>query len=130
MERVNPSGAVFDMDKLNWVNSQHLKAMSVDEVAELVKDQMVMEGICMEDKRDTDSFERLTTAATCLAKQMMMTTKDAAKNARDVLDYKLPNTFEELEGEKRELVEAGNFYMVASKVRFYLYLDPPFWGVF
>ena len=48
---------------------------------------------------------------------MMCTTKDAATNARDVLDYKLPNTFEELEGEKRELVEAGNFYMVASKVR-------------
>jgi hypothetical protein len=59
----------------------------------------------------------MTTAATCLAKQMMCTTKDAATNARDVLDYKLPNTFEELEGEKRELVEAGNFYMVASKVR-------------
>ena len=54
MERVNPSGAVFDMDKLNWVNAQHLKAMSVDEDATLVKEQMVMEGVCMPDKTETD----------------------------------------------------------------------------
>eukprot|EP00520_Triparma_pacifica_P006262 CAMPEP_0118671560 /NCGR_PEP_ID=MMETSP0785-20121206/22068_1 /TAXON_ID=91992 /ORGANISM="Bolidomonas pacifica, Strain CCMP 1866" /LENGTH=827 /DNA_ID=CAMNT_0006566455 /DNA_START=102 /DNA_END=2582 /DNA_ORIENTATION=- len=116
MERVNPSGAVFDMDKLNWVNSQHLKSMSVDDVAVLVKDQLLMEGITREDAKGTDSEERIATAATCLAKQMMATTKDAAHNARDVLEYKLPNTFDELEGEKRDLVSAGNFYMVASSI--------------
>ena len=116
--------------QLNWVNSQHLKAMPVDDVAVLVKEQLLMEvrsgivslhlmnnsnhcslrspqGITREDAKGTDSEERIATAATCLAKQMMATTKDAAHNARDVLEYKLPNAFDDLEGEVSLLKEKG-----------------------
>ena len=58
MERVNPSGAVFDMDKLKWVNSQHLKAMTVDEVAPLVRTQLVDEGVIKESALGTGEVGR------------------------------------------------------------------------
>jgi glutamyl-tRNA synthetase len=35
-ERVNKAGAKFDWDKLNWINSQYLHAMSVDRLTDLL----------------------------------------------------------------------------------------------
>jgi len=32
-ERVNKSGAVFDRDKLNWMNGQYLKQLSDEDFA-------------------------------------------------------------------------------------------------
>lgn len=40
MSRVNPSGAVFDIQKLKWINSNHLKMIPIEDVAPLVKDQL------------------------------------------------------------------------------------------
>jgi glutamyl-tRNA synthetase len=37
LERVGKSGAVFNVDKLNWLNQQHLKLKSNAELAELIK---------------------------------------------------------------------------------------------
>jgi len=37
LDRVGKSGAVFNIDKLNWFNQQHLKEKSIAEVVELVK---------------------------------------------------------------------------------------------
>jgi len=37
LERVAKSPAVFDMDKLNWMNQQYLKQKSVSELAELLR---------------------------------------------------------------------------------------------
>lgn len=35
-ERVNKAGAKFDWDKLNWINSQYLHAMSIDPLTDLL----------------------------------------------------------------------------------------------
>ncbi len=40
MDRVVSSPAVFDMGKLKWVNSQHLKGMAVEDVSTLVHEQV------------------------------------------------------------------------------------------
>ena len=122
MSRINPSGAVFDLQKLKWINSNHLKMMSIEEVAPLVKEQLLREGVIR--TNEGDSAERITFAATCLAKQMMATTKDAAHNAKCVLNYDLPDSFEKFMDnesqkeceEKVKLVKGGNFFNVATQI--------------
>lgn len=37
LERVNKSGAVFDLDKLTWLNAEHLRKKSTPEIVELIK---------------------------------------------------------------------------------------------
>ena len=38
MNRIIPSPAVFDMDKLKWINAQHIKLLPGDELNRLVGD--------------------------------------------------------------------------------------------
>jgi len=37
LEKVGKSGAVFNLEKLNWYNQQYIRRLSLDELAELVK---------------------------------------------------------------------------------------------
>lgn len=116
VERVVKSPSVFDMEKLKWVNSQHMKMLSTEELAGLVKDQleyedMLQDGTSLEDP----NVMVFATAATSLASQMMQTTKDAATNAKTVLGYNLPATFAELnDKDAKSMVEKGNFYPIAT----------------
>ena len=117
IDRIVKSPSVFDMDKLKWVNSQHLKKMEVEEILDLVEEQlgfmdMIQEGVDEAKKGD------FVFAATALAKQMMETLQDAATNAKTVLGYSLPATFAELEdgSEAKEMVKQGNFYGIAMKI--------------
>jgi methionine--tRNA ligase beta chain len=116
VDRVVKSPSVFDMSKLKWVNAQHMKMMSVEELAPLVEEQfgfleMLEEGA---DKSKVDDF---VFAATSLAKQMMETTQDAALNAKTVLGYGLPASFADLpDGEAKEMIKQGNFYPIAKAI--------------
>jgi len=40
LERVNKAGAVFDLQKLNWLNAEHLRAMPDYEILELLKQEI------------------------------------------------------------------------------------------
>jgi len=40
LERVNKSGAVFDIEKLNWLNAEHLRKMSGDEIIKLLREEI------------------------------------------------------------------------------------------
>lgn len=51
IKRINNSPAVFDIQKLNWMNAQYIKALSIDELKELCMPHLVEEGI-IEDKSD------------------------------------------------------------------------------
>lgn len=115
VERVVKSPSVFDMEKLKWVNSQHMKMLSMDELSGLVKDQLELEGLLKEGVSPSDpNVADFATAATSLARQMMETTKDAALNAKTVLGYALPATFAELQDkEAKAMIEKGNFYPLA-----------------
>lgn len=115
--RIVKSPSVFDMDKLKWVNSQHLKKMDVEEILDLVEEQlnfldMIKEGADEAKKRE------FVLASTTLAKQMLETTQDAATNAKAVLGYHLPATFDDLAdgSEAKEMVKQGNFYSVSMKL--------------
>ncbi|CAB9497459.1 Glutamate--tRNA ligase [Seminavis robusta] len=115
VNRVVKSPSVFDMEKLKWVNSQHMKLLPIDEIADLVKDQLEWEGLLKEGtSMDDPNVNNFALAATALARQMMETTKDAATNAQQVLGYGLPATYAELQDQHaKKMIEKGNFYPLA-----------------
>jgi glutamyl-tRNA synthetase len=45
IERINNSPAAFDLKKLNWINSQYIKKLDVEELKELCMSHLVSEGI-------------------------------------------------------------------------------------
>ena len=57
-ERVSKSGGVFDVKKLDWVNSQYIKDLSDQELAELIKPYLVEAGYISEET-DAKSLENL-----------------------------------------------------------------------
>jgi len=112
--RIVKSPSVFDMDKLKWVNSQHLKKMDVEEILDLVEEQLNFMDMIKKggDEKKTRDF---VFASTAVAKQMMETTQDAATNAKAVFRYILPSTFAELAdgSEAKQMVKQGNFYGIS-----------------
>jgi len=118
LKRVVKSPSVFDMEKLRWVNGQHMKIMTVEDLRDLVKEQMSFENVWQDDSSMDDPIvNEFAFAATALAKQMMETTKDAALNAKVVLDYGLPATFDELPDDgAKKMMKMGNFYPLATKL--------------
>lgn len=117
LERVVKSPSVFDLEKLKWVNSQHLKMMSVESLIPFVSDQMDMEKMWKDDIENINAVKDFTMACITLAKQMMETTKDAALNAKTVLGYGLPASFDQLQDEEaRAMVERGHFYPIAQRI--------------
>jgi glutamyl-tRNA synthetase len=44
LEKVNKSGAVFDVDKLNWMNSQYIHKLSLDELTNLCSEHVFAAG--------------------------------------------------------------------------------------
>jgi len=114
VNRVVKSPSIFDMGKLRWVNSQHLKMKSVEDLVDLVDEQLKIVGILKEGSEDKE----LVLACTSLAKQMMETLRDAADNAQTVLGYGLPASFEDMdEGSgAKKMIMMGHFYRVAMVI--------------
>lgn len=40
LERVNKSGAIFNLEKLNWLNAEHLRSKTSDEILQLLKEEL------------------------------------------------------------------------------------------
>ena len=57
LDRVAKNPAVFDMDKLVWVNGQHMKKLSIDEITENAIPQLIEAGF-IDDKFLADSDKR------------------------------------------------------------------------
>lgn len=116
LERVVKSPSVFDLEKLKWVNSQHIKMMTISETMPFVREQLDWQGTFLEGANE-EAVDQFSTACTAIAKQMLDTTKLAAENAKTVLGYALPASFDIMpDSEAKSLVQAGNFYSVASKI--------------
>jgi glutamyl-tRNA synthetase len=45
LERVNKSGAVFDIEKLNWLNAEHLRKMPVEKIITSLREEISTSGI-------------------------------------------------------------------------------------
>lgn len=44
IERVQKAGAVFNLEKLNWLNTMHIRRMTDDEIFNMIKDDLEKEG--------------------------------------------------------------------------------------
>ena len=118
LNRVVKSPSVFDMEKLRWVNSQHMKMLPMVELVDLVKEQFVIENMLKDGTELTDlGLADFATCATAIAKQMMQVTKDAVLNSKAVLGYNLPPAFSDLTDEEAlDMIKLGNFYGIAMKI--------------
>lgn len=52
LERVNKSGAVFNVEKLNWLNSEHLRKKSNEEILPMLKEELIKLNINLSDFTD------------------------------------------------------------------------------
>ncbi|MDQ0190382.1 glutamate--tRNA ligase [Alicyclobacillus cycloheptanicus] len=57
LERVNKSGAVFDVHKLRWMANQYLKQLPLPALTEMVRVQLQRQGIALPDGRDDGWLE-------------------------------------------------------------------------
>jgi len=119
IDRIVKSPSVFDMDKLKWVNSQHLKHMDVEEILDLVEEQLNFMDMIKEGANETKTRD-FVFASTTVAKQMMETLQDAVTNAKAVFGYSLPARFADLAdgSEAKQLITQGNgnFYAISMKL--------------
>lgn len=118
LHRVVKSPSVFDNEKLRWVNQQHMKMLSLEVLVELVKDQFVFEDLLVEGATASGlGLINMAFATTALARERMQTTKDAVLNAKTVLGYALPATFDELtDADSKSMIEQGNFFNLAQRI--------------
>eukprot|EP00532_Pseudo-nitzschia_australis_P000043 CAMPEP_0168204144 /NCGR_PEP_ID=MMETSP0139_2-20121125/25237_1 /TAXON_ID=44445 /ORGANISM="Pseudo-nitzschia australis, Strain 10249 10 AB" /LENGTH=867 /DNA_ID=CAMNT_0008130055 /DNA_START=226 /DNA_END=2829 /DNA_ORIENTATION=+ len=124
LSRVVKSPSVFDMEKLRWVNQQHMKMIPLESIVDLVKDQFEFEDLLKEGATKSDlGLVDVAFATTSLARERMQTTKDAILNAKTVLGYGLPSTFDQLKGdasdesaEAKSMIEQGNFFNLAQRI--------------
>uniref|UniRef100_A0A7S2U3Y7 glutamate--tRNA ligase n=1 Tax=Lotharella oceanica TaxID=641309 RepID=A0A7S2U3Y7_9EUKA len=92
LERVIKSPAVFDMDKLKWVNSQKIRELEEKELSPLIKPFLESAGL------PTD--EGFLSIATKMAQQRMEVLADAPTIVKDALAYPLSATLETKEAKK------------------------------
>lgn len=57
LERVNKSGAVFNVEKLNWLNAEHLRHKKNEELLLLLKEEMTAAGYIHSDFKDSYLIE-------------------------------------------------------------------------
>jgi glutamyl-tRNA synthetase len=89
LERINKKAAVFDTEKLLWMNGQYLARKPADEVLALVAPQLVAEGLVTQ--ADVDARPEWLMTLVDLLKVRIRATTDFAKQARpllgDVVEY-------------------------------------------
>lgn len=91
---------------------------SLEDLVDLVKDQFEFEDILVDGASKSDlGLVDMAFATTALARERMQTTKDAVLNAKTVLGYGLPESFDKIEdAEAKSMIEQGNFYGLAQRL--------------
>mmetsp|Transcript_38111 Transcript_38111/g.61904 ORF Transcript_38111/g.61904 Transcript_38111/m.61904 type:complete len:412 (+) Transcript_38111:411-1646(+) len=97
LERVIKSPAVFDMEKLKWVNSQHIRAMETEELQNLI------EPFFKSAEPPLPSDPEFLSAATKMCQPRMSVLSEAPEIAREALAHPLAVTLESEEA--RKLIE-------------------------
>ena len=108
LERVVKSPAVFDEDKLRWINSQHLKRLDLPEVISYVKETLAA-------RHPAATDDKLVEIITILARQFMDTTVAPVTNMETILNYSI-TTYDELPEDAKRMVSEGYFYSIGTKL--------------
>ncbi|GAB1350006.1 glutamate--tRNA ligase [Ignavibacteriales bacterium] len=59
IERINKSGAVFNLEKLDWLNAEHLRSKTDLELAELLREELSEKQIPLDEKMDGEYFVKI-----------------------------------------------------------------------
>lgn len=84
LAKVNASPASFDLDKLDWMNNQHLKALPDEEFKEILEPWLARENLI--DSPASPKQSRLLSALAPLVKDRIKRLTEASHYARPVLD--------------------------------------------
>lgn len=110
IHRITKSPAMFDGDKLRYINGQHLRALSSKELEDLVLAEWKLSGV-FNDTLEADS--PLAQAAVALVRGSLELVNDANEEMQKAFAYPLDETL--ASGEADELIgEDGGFNEVAS----------------
>lgn len=109
IHRITKSPAMFDGDKLRFINGQHLRALPADELEELVVAEWKRSGV-FNDALQQSSL--LAKAAVALVRGSLELVNDANDDMKAVFSYPLEESL--ASGEANELVEEGGFKELAE----------------
>jgi nondiscriminating glutamyl-tRNA synthetase len=96
IERINKAGAVFDVEKLNWMNSEYIKRCTIDDLAGYIKPYFENAGYSIGDR---DRFMLVTEMVRTRIATLPESVQEAAFIYRD--------TIEPEDEESRELITLG-----------------------
>ena len=93
LERVNKAGAVFDLQKLNWLNSEHLRKKSNEDLVSLLKEEIKKSKF--KDQNFSENFLSL----------IIDTMKERVSFVKELIDtctyfYEVPSEYEQKSVEK------------------------------
>jgi len=109
LERVVKSAAVFDMDKLTWVNSQHIKALPRARMVSEVR--AVLGGMVSEEKRaEGTAFVEALSAITQDNVDLLV---DVLPVAQRIVSYPIERTITD-DAEAAELVQQDSFAAICA----------------
>ena len=108
ISRVNKAGAVFDTEKLNWVNAQYIKKLDDEKLAELVKPYLVDAGVVSEDFDD----EKMLIVVEAIKDKLNYLAESVELSKELFIDVNL----EELDDSAREIMEMETNEVLFSKL--------------
>ena len=100
LSRIIPSPAVFDMDKLRWINAQHIKLLPKEELSALIinalstPDSKSETPAAMISKTDGQYFNALIELLIKMTKDKLEVIIDVRKVISDIIEYNLAENIE------------------------------------
>ncbi len=113
LERINTSNAVFDMQKLTWMNGEYMRAMSSDKMVEVMKEWMDEQALQLPSKYSTDDFFA----------QAIPMIAERSRTLAEVYDSLLPYVSDELTYDEKGLNKHFRKDTDAVKQRLTLYRE-------
>ena len=105
LERVNKSGAVFDIEKLNWLNAEHLRKINVEEIITLLREEISLSKFENEDYPD----EYLTKVINAMLERVSFV-KEILENGSYFFDE--PDNYDESTVRKRWKDDSAGFLKI------------------
>ncbi len=117
LEAINRKGAVFDEQKLEWLNSQYINEMPAPQIVAMIKPDLEREGLWSADLDEggarRDWLLRIVEALKPRSKRMTDFTRDARPFLSDDFDYRPEAVEKHLKGSP----ESGGPAAIAERVR-------------
>lgn len=118
IDRITKSPAMFDGDKLRFINGQHLRALSAEELEALVIPEWKRSGVFTE---VVTEGSQLGSAAVALIRGALELVNDANAEIKSVLEYPLEET--QASGDGDELLEEGGGFKELGEAALKAYDD-------